>query len=366
MPRAAATQSSPVEFTPACTSALCRLLCAAREQGYVEGELVAAALQDAGFTGEQFEEILAACADAGIEILEGETRASVAPGPPPPPDPPPGAATDDPVRLYLRQIGRIPLLSAVQEIALARRIERSDAIAKRSLIEGNLRLVVSIARRHAGRGLPLLDLIQEGNLGLMRAAEKFDYRRGYKFSTYATWWIRQGITRALADQARTIRLPVHAVESLNRLLRVRRQLLQERGREPASEEIASEMGVTSAKVREILRRSQQPLSLETPISEEGEPFLVELVADAQAPLPPVEVDGLAQSEDLTLVLSMLPRRERLVIEQRFGLVGDRPRTLAEIGEQLGLTRERIRQIEAKTLDKLRACRAAQDLRDFLD
>ena len=363
---AAAIASSSVEFVPPCTGEFCRLLVAAREHGYIEGELVVAALQDAGFSGEQLDEVLAACADAGVEILEGSASMPAEPGLPPQLDLSPRTVTNDPVRLYLRQIGRIPLLSAVEEISLARRIERSDAAAKRTLIESNLRLVVSIAKRHAGRGLPLLDLIQEGNLGLMRAAEKFDYRLGYKFSTYASWWIRQAVTRALADQARTIRLPVHAVESLNRLLRVQRQLLEERGRAPAPEEIAAEMGVAPARVREILKLSQQPLSLEMPISEEGKTLLVELVADAQAPLPAVAVDGLLQHEDLASVLETLPRRERLVIEQRFGLVGDRPRTLAEIGEQLGVTRERIRQIEAKTLEKLRACRLAQGLRDFLD
>jgi RNA polymerase primary sigma factor len=370
MRRAPQDGSSSVEVALACTGEVCRLLAQGREQGYLEGGQLAAALRAEGCGGDQIEEVLAACSDRGIEVLERAvptaSESGCDAGPPAQLDLAITTPTSDPLCLYLRQISRMPQLSIAEEVSLAKRIERRDAAAKRKLIEANLRLVVSIAKRHAGRGLPLLDLIQEGNLGLMRAAEKFDYRRGYKFSTCASWWIRLAVTRALADQARTVRLPVHAVEALNRLLRVQRQLLQEGGREPTAAEVAAEMGVAPEKVRAILNASQQPLSLETLVGEEGETELVELVEDVQAPRPPLEVDGLLQSEDLALVLAMLPRRERTVIELRFGLTADQPQTLTEVGEQLGVTRERIRQIEAKTLAKLRAYRPARCLRDFLD
>ena len=268
--------------------------------------------------------------------------------------------------MYFKEIGKVPLLTAEEEVSLAKRIERRDMEAKRKLIEANLRLVVSIAKRYVGRGMPFLDLIQEGNLGLMRAVEKFDYRRGFKFSTYATWWIRQAITRAIADQARTIRVPVHMVEQINKLIRVQRQLLQDIGREPTPEEIAAEMDTTEAKVREILKISQDPVSLETPIGEEHDAQLGDFIEDEDATMPVEAVGEIMQKEELDSVLSTLTHRERKIIELRFGLKGGHPRTLEEVGQKFGLTRERIRQIEVKTLAKLTSYRDSQRLRDFLD
>ena len=354
--------SSPIAFTLSCPPELCRLLDEGREQGCLEGARLDAALQQADLPGEQLEELLAACAEAGIEILEGEGTASE----PSTLELSLRTASSDPLALYLRQITKVPLLSAVQEVSLARRIERRDAAAQRQLIEANLRLVVSIAKRYQGRGLPLLDLIQEGNLGLMRAVDRFDYRRGYKFSTYASWWIRQAIARGLADQARTIRLPVHIVEFKGRLLRVQRQLLQERGREPTPEEIAAELGATPQKVHELLWASQQPLSLQTPVGEEGESLLVEFVADRDSPSPAEQVERIAQREDLGRILTLLNPRERSIIALRHGLAGEHAHTLEEVGRRLGLTRERIRQIEAKALAKLTTYLGARSLLDFLD
>jgi RNA polymerase primary sigma factor len=274
--------------------------------------------------------------------------------------------TNDPVRMYLKEIGKVPLLTAEEEVALAKRIERHDMDAKCRLIEANLRLVVSIAKRYVGRGMLFLDLIQEGNLGLIRAVEKFDYRKGYKFSTYATWWIRQAITRAIADQARTIRIPVHMVETINKLIRVQRQLLQEMNCEPTPEQIAQEMGTTPQKVREILKISQEPVSLETPIGEEEDSQLGDFIEDEDATMPVEAVSEIMQKEELNAVLNQLTHRERKVVELRFGLKGEHPRTLEEVGQKFGVTRERIRQIEAKTLAKLKSYREAQRLRDFLE
>jgi RNA polymerase primary sigma factor len=268
--------------------------------------------------------------------------------------------------MYLREIGKVPLLTAAEEVALAKRIERKDMAAKRRLIEANLRLVVSIAKHYAGRGLPLLDLIQEGNLGLIRAVEKFDYRKGFKFSTYATWWIRQAVTRAIADQARTIRLPVYLDEIINRLLRIQHQLARDLGREPTPEEIAAEMGITAQKVREIFRSSQQPVSLETPIGEEEDSQLADFIVDDGAIVPLEAVSESMRKEELNQVLSLLTPRQRKVMELRFGLKDGHPRTLEEVGLQFGLTRERIRQIEVKTMAKLKTYRESQRLRDFLD
>ena len=304
------------------------------------------------------------------------------------------APTNDPVRMYLKEIGKVPLLTAKEEVTLAkrieagekaaetlereeeslprdevrklRRVERDGMNAKKKLVEANLRLVVSIAKRYVGRGMLFLDLIQEGNLGLIRAVEKFDYRKGFKFSTYATWWIRQAITRAIADQARTIRIPVHMVETINKLIRIQRQLLQELGREPMPEEIADEMGLTPEKVREILKISQEPVSLETPIGEEEDSQLGDFIEDQEAEVPADAASFSLLQEQLQEVLDTLSERERKVIERRFGLIDGHPRTLEEVGRVFGVTRERIRQIESKTLSKLRHPNRSAKLRDYLE
>jgi RNA polymerase primary sigma factor len=301
-------------------------------------------------------------------------------------------ATGDPVRMYLREIGRVQLLSAEEEVDLAkrieaglaasallaeasahrvdgrtlRRIERSGQLAKRRLVEANLRLVVSIAKRYVGRGMVLLDLIQEGNLGLIRAVEKFDYRRGYKFSTYATWWIRQAVTRAIADQARTIRIPVHMVETINRVRRTQRQMFQQLGREPAVEEIAEVVDLEPDRVREILRLGQEPVSLETPVGEEEDSSLSDFIEDTEAVMPADAASLVLLQEQLASILHTLTERERRVIGMRFGLADGHPRTLEEVGAEFGVTRERIRQIESKTLSKLRHPSRARKLRGYLD
>jgi RNA polymerase primary sigma factor len=273
---------------------------------------------------------------------------------------------EDSLQLFFNEARKHPLLTAEDEIALAKRIEKGDLEAKNQLIEANLRLVVSVAKRYVGRGLAFLDLIQEGNLGLIRAVEKFDYRKGYKFSTYATWWIRQAITRAIADQARTIRVPVHMVETINRLSRVQRQLLQDLGREPTVAEIAKELEVTPERVREIQKVAQEPISLETPVGEDEDSELGDLIEDGAIQSPADQVSKLLRREELESVLNQLTDRERKVLELRFGLRGEEPRTLEEVGQRFGVTRERIRQIEAKTLTKLQAYRDTQRLREFLD
>ena len=279
---------------------------------------------------------------------------------------PEGIAIDDPVRMYLKEIGKVPLLTADQEIDLARRLEEGDETAKQQLAEANLRLVVSIAKRYVGRGMLFLDLIQEGNLGLIKAVEKFDYRKGFKFSTYATWWIRQAITRAIADQARTIRIPVHMVETINKLIRVSRQLLQEYGREPTPEEIAKEMGISETKVREIIKIAQEPVSLETPIGEEEDSHLGDFIPDEDAPAPAEAASFALMKEQLTEVLDTLTPREEKVLRLRFGLDDGHQRTLEEVGREFNVTRERIRQIEAKALRKLRHPSRSKKLRDYLD
>ena len=266
---------------------------------------------------------------------------------------PEGVALDDPVRMYLKEIGRVPLLTAEEEVDLARRMEAGDESARHRLEEANLRLVVSIAKRYVGRGMMFLDLIQEGNLGLLKAVEKFDYSKGYKFSTYATWWIRQAITRAIADQARTIRIPVHMVETINKYIRVSRQLLQELGRDPTPEEIAHRMGLSVARLREIMKISQEPVSLETPIGEEEDTHLSDFIEDEAAPDPADAASMLLLKEQISEVLTTLAPREAEVLRLRFGLVDGRSRTLEEVGQNFGVTRERIRQIEAKALRKLR-------------
>ena len=279
---------------------------------------------------------------------------------------PPGVKINDPVRMYLKEIGRVDLLSAEEEIELAKRIEQGDETAKRRLAEANLRLVVSIAKRYVGRGMLFLDLIQEGNMGLIKAVEKFDYRKGYKFSTYATWWIRQAITRAIADQARTIRIPVHMVETINKLIRVQRQLLQDLGREPTPEEIGKEMNLSTEKVREILKIAQEPVSLETPIGEEDDSHLGDFIEDQEALAPSDAAAYELLKEQLEDVLDTLTDREENVLRLRFGLDDGRTRTLEEVGKVFGVTRERIRQIEAKALRKLRHPSRSKRLKDFLE
>ena len=279
---------------------------------------------------------------------------------------PDGVSIEDPVRMYLKEIGKVPLLSAEEEIELAKRMELGDQEAKKRLAEANLRLVVSIAKRYVGRGMLFLDLIQEGNLGLIKAVEKFDYRKGYKFSTYATWWIRQAITRAIADQARTIRIPVHMVETINKLIRVSRQLLQELGREPSPEEIAAEMNMPVERVREILKISQEPVSLETPIGEEEDSHLGDFIQDDNVPVPAEAAAFTLLKEQLEEVLGTLTEREQKVLTLRFGLEDGRARTLEEVGKEFNVTRERIRQIEAKALRKLRHPSRSRKLKDYLE
>ena len=275
-------------------------------------------------------------------------------------------STDDPVRMFLKEIGKVPLLTAEEEVELAIRMSQGDEEAKRRMTEANLRLVVSIAKRHVGRGMLFLDLIQEGNLGLIKAVEKFDYTKGYKFSTYATWWIRQAITRAIADQARTIRIPVHMVETINKVIRVSRQLLQELGHDPSAEEIAAEMGMPVEKVREILKIAQEPVSLETPIGEEEDSHLGDFIPDEDASEPSEAASFSLLKEQLMEVLDTLTPREKKVLELRFGIVDGRTRTLEEVGKEFNVTRERIRQIEAKALRKLRHPSRSKKLRDFLN
>ena len=275
-------------------------------------------------------------------------------------------AVDDPVRMYLKEIGKVPLLTAQEEIDLAKRMEQGDEYAKQKLCEANLRLVVSIAKKYVGRGMLFLDLIQEGNLGLIKAVDKFDWTKGYKFSTYATWWIRQAITRSIADQARTIRIPVHMVETINKLIRVSRQLLQEQGREPTPDEIAAEMGISVEKVREILKIAQEPVSLETPIGEEEDSHLGDFIPDDDAPAPAEAAAFSMLKEQLVDVLGTLTEREQKVLKLRFGLEDGRARTLEEVGKKFDVTRERIRQIEAKALRKLRHPTRSKKLKDYME
>jgi RNA polymerase primary sigma factor len=367
------TQSQAAEAAELTIDEVRELAAEGREQGYLSSERIVDALQEVELSVDQIENIYMLLTDLGIDILEGETHAATTTHTEheedenaPVLDLSIKTSSSDPVRMYLSEIGKVPLLTAVQEVSLAKRIERCDMDARAKLVSANLRLVVSIAKRYVGRGLSLLDLIQEGNLGLIRAVEKFDYRRGYKFSTYATWWIRQAITRGLADQSRTIRIPVHMTELLNKLIRVQRRLLQELGHEPTPEEIAVEMEITPQKVREILKISQEPVSLETPIGEEGDSQFGDFIADDDAVEAVEAVSESMQKDELSAILHGLTHRERKVIELRFGLRGEQPRTLEEVGKTFGVTRERIRQIEAKTMAKLKSYREAQHLRDFLD
>jgi RNA polymerase primary sigma factor len=340
------------------------------EKGVLTYDEIAAGLDDVELTKEQVEDFYTYLIDHGVELLEGETHKHPPHEQLPAPEEEKGPKLDlsvepslDSLRLYLREIGKVPLLTADQEVYLAKRIERGDMSAKTQMTEANLRLVVSIAKSYLGRGLSFLDLIQEGSLGLIRAVEKFDYRKGYKFSTYATWWIRQAVTRAIADKARTIRIPVHMVEKLNKVVHIERQLVQRLGREPRPDEIAEELEMTTEEVREILRMSQLPISLEKPIGEEEESELGDFVEDESAESPFDTATLSLRREDVEHALSALPERERQVIELRFGLSGTQPCTLEEVGRAFGVTRERIRQIENNTLKKLESLPEAQGLKD---
>jgi RNA polymerase primary sigma factor len=340
------------------------------EKGFLTYDEIVAGLEEVDLTKEQIEDFYTYLIDHSIELVEGEKYKH-------PPHEQPALAEEekgpkldlsvepslDSLRLYLREIGKVPLLTADQEVYLAKRIERGDMAAKTHMIEANLRLVVSIAKSYLGRGLSFLDLIQEGSLGLIRAVEKFDYRKGYKFSTYATWWIRQAVTRAIADKARTIRIPVHMVEKLNKVVHIERQLVQRLGREPQPDEIALELEMTTEEVREILRMAQLPVSLEKPIGEEEESELGDFVQDEQAESPFDTASVQLRREDIEKALDSLPDRERKVIELRFGLTGAQPCTLEEVGRAFGVTRERIRQIENNTLKRLETLPEAQGLRD---
>jgi RNA polymerase primary sigma factor len=358
------------------------LIAEGHERGFVTFNQVAACLEEIEVTKEQVQELHAYLDESGIDVVEADGRiakseggtveraAADAQAPRPEQRATKKVEVDltvepslDSLRLYLRSIGRVDLLTAAQEVALARRIERGDMAAKQQMIEANLRLVVSIAKAYLGRGLTFLDLIQEGSMGLIRAVEKFDYRRGYKFSTYATWWIRQAVTRAIADKGRTIRIPVHMVEKLNKVVHVERQLVQQLGREPTPDEIADELDTTVREVRDVLRMAQQPISLEKPIGEEEESELGDFVEDQTAESPFEQAAEHLRRENLRRALNALPTREREVIEMRFGLTGERPFTLEEVGRAFNVTRERIRQIENHTLKKLEALPEAQRLRD---
>jgi len=343
-----------------------------QEKGFLTYDEITKSLEDVDLTKDQLEEFTTYLIDHSIELVEGEQHKTLPHEQPivPPEEAAAAPKLDltvepslDSLRLYLREIGKVPLLTADQEVSLAKRIERGDMLAKQHMIEANLRLVVSIAKGYLGRGLSFLDLIQEGSLGLIRAVEKFDYRKGFKFSTYATWWIRQAVTRAIADKARTIRIPVHMVEKLNKVVHIERQLVQRLGREPNPEEIAEELEMTTEEVREILRMAQLPVSLEKPIGEEEESELGDFVQDDQAESPFDSASLNLRREDIDRTLDALPSRERKVIEMRFGLDGHQPRTLEEVGRAFGVTRERIRQIENNTLKKLESLPEAQGLKD---
>ncbi|MCL1975735.1 MAG: RNA polymerase sigma factor RpoD [Firmicutes bacterium] len=350
----------------------------AKQKGHISYTDIMEALCEVDLSPEQIDELYEQLAHAGVDIGAPTVVMEAVTDPDDEDVPvvvepleidlsvPEGTAIDDPVRMYLKEIGRVPLLSADEEVELARLMEEGDDEAKRRLSEANLRLVVSIAKRYVGRGMLFLDLIQEGNLGLIKAVEKFDYLKGFKFSTYATWWIRQAITRAIADQARTIRIPVHMVETINKLIRVQRQLIQELGRDPMPEEIAAEMEITEERVREILKISQEPVSLETPIGEEEDSHLGDFIEDEEALAPAEAASFFLLREQLEDVLSTLTQREKKVLQLRFGLDDGRSRTLEEVGQVFGVTRERIRQIEAKALRKLRHPSRSKKLKDYLE
>jgi RNA polymerase primary sigma factor len=350
-----------------------KLVASGQEKGFLTYDEIVKGIEEVELTKEQVEDFTTYLIDHGVELVEGEEHKRL-PHEQPLVEEEVKAAPKldltvepslDSLRLYLREIGKVPLLTADQEVYLAKRIERGDMSAKTQMIEANLRLVVSIAKGYLGRGLSFLDLIQEGSLGLIRAVEKFDYRKGYKFSTYATWWIRQAVTRAIADKARTIRIPVHMVEKLNKVVHIERQLVQRLGREPRPEEIAEELEMTTEEVREILRMAQHPVSLEKPIGEEEDSELGDFVEDENIDTPDEAASLTLRRSDIQNALNALPERERQVIELRFGLTGGQPCTLEEVGKAFGVTRERIRQIENNTLKKLESLPEAQALRDCM-
>lgn len=356
------------DISPAKIDEVQALISRGKEQGELTYEEIMDALEDIDLDSEDIEQIYDLFNEKNINIVNEKLQQdeeeeddsgldlSV----------PKGVGIDDPVRMYLKEIGKVDLLTADEEVMLAKRMEQGDEWAKQQLVEANLRLVVSIAKKYVGRGMLFLDLIQEGNMGLMKAVEKFDYTKGYKFSTYATWWIRQAITRSIADQARTIRVPVHMVETINKLIRVSRQLLQEKGREPKPEEIGEEMDISAEKVREIMKIAQEPVSLETPIGEEEDSHLGDFIEDEDSPAPASAASYILLKEQLDGVLDTLTEREKRVLELRFGIEDGRPRTLEEVGKEFGVTRERIRQIEAKALRKLRHPSRSKKLKDYLE
>jgi RNA polymerase primary sigma factor len=350
-----------------------RLLQKGKEQGFVTQQEVAQAIPDAEDNIEELDELYAALLENGVELTDKKDSLIWDTSDPDSDDDAAPAESDDyvkdiaddSVRLYLREIGRVPLLTADEEVELAKRIAKGDKAAKDKMVEANLRLVVSIAKKYIGRGLDLLDLIQEGSSGLLRAVEKFDYTKGFKFSTYATWWIRQAITRAIADQARTIRIPVHMVETINKLIRTQRRLVQELGREPLPEEIAAEMEIDVDKVNHILKIKQEIVSLESPVGDDKDSSLSEFIEDEDRPTPPEVAANQLLKEQVASVLSLLTPREQKILRMRFGLEDGKSHTLEEVGLEFGVTRERIRQIEAKALTKLRKHRESKKLRDYL-
>ncbi len=357
-----ATEKTPEQIrAELLNNAVKQIIVDAKKSGEITSDALFDKLEKLDVTPQEMEEIYKMLDDAGIQIIAVEEKSSdmydqISQE----------VSMDDPVKMYLKDIGKVPLLTADEETELAKRMMEGDLEAKRMLSEANLRLVVSIAKRYMGRGMQFLDLIQEGNIGLMKAVDKFDYTKGFKFSTYATWWIRQAITRAIADQARTIRIPVHMVETINRQIRVSRKLLQDLGREPTPEEIAKEMGVTEERVREIQKIAQDPVSLETPIGEEEDSHLYDFIEDEGSAAPTEAVSFTMLKEQLIGVLDTLTPREEKVLRLRYGLDDGRPRTLEEVGREFNVTRERIRQIEAKALRKLRNPNRSKRLRDFLD